>query len=936
MSSNSETSLLADDPAQSSAPSKKRSRPSSPDPQPASLRQRLPSPDHGLAHQTSNSLLAGSLPDARHGSSSSSSSSSFQDRAADLSKRIAETEKKIEEAEDEIKKVGKQIDDVEVEIKNESDREERKQLREEKRQLREKERQLGEKEIKLLDRVKDLRTALLQLNQSTSPSSSPPSSQPPTVIPFDVQHIHARVESSIKATHERLRMLASKVFPFLVPYQSTPGGRCFFERFFSDDYPHPLVSGLPDPAAGLTNDYLFQQISASKNRVSILLDVSGSGKTRHMYEALCLRFGFYFVGNSFDNGGSADLKRLSKEILTLHSFHPERVDRKFVEFQFMVLVYYRWLTYCRIREYFNGSLSPKQWLLMQAYPLKIFGEDIFADFAPCLMEFPSEAFRHLSKIPSGTPLFLDEAQSLPTDPIFPAFASEQANKTVRTILSPLVSAIHELTSLRMIIAGTGLSLALIPEITSVLAGSDKSPSREIRNLGGFDTRQQIAACLRTFLFEHLAENEEALQYLFDRVRGRARFLVTVLTRLKQQETHDLETLKKVCRGFVEEITTSSVRSLTSGICMLHAGDLPRPARLPPAQIERLKEYHPYFYDLSQLVFHFRYYSLPKAPPTGAADELLEHALCRFAKVPGSSSVSIDEPLVVLAYIRCIESRTSQSLLHYNIINAPTSSAKGAWYEFYMLWPVLRWLSGISLTEFDKHLIKESAPAVLTELFAMPQQPLPAQGAASSNSVPFSHVLSLPFTVDHFNPLDEPACLSEVNRSEDSYDILEYFQRGDRPPAFYPHCRAGPDCVMILRFESRPAENTPKEVYMVPLTIAFKSGRPSSIKTELENLNPLKFYATGPKEKSSMVDTLNERRTQLNEYIRKTFEGRWLGLLIMGGEALLENHCHVATSGMAFATTLHQFLPAEIAAIISKIEHHKVREGSLSRSNQRAT
>src|SRR3989338_11375671 len=212
-----------------------------------------------------------------------------------------------------------------------------------------------------------------------------------------------------------------------------------------------------------------------------------------MYEALCLRFGFYFVGNSFDNGGSADLKRLSKKILGLHNFHPERVDREFVEFQFMVLVYYRWLIYCRIREYFNGSLSPKQWLLMQAYPEKIFGEDIFANFRPCLMQSPDQTFRYLSEIPPGTPLFLDEAQSLPTNPIFPAFASRRTNETVRTILSPLVSAIHELTSLRMIIAGTGLSLALIPEITSVLAGSDKSPSRETRNLGGFDTRQQIAA-----------------------------------------------------------------------------------------------------------------------------------------------------------------------------------------------------------------------------------------------------------------------------------------------------------------------------------------------------------------------------------------------------------------------------------------------------------
>lgn len=97
--------------------------------------------------------------------------------------------------------------------------------------------------------------------------------------------------------------------------------------------------------------------------------------------------------------------------------------------------------------------------------------------------------------------------------------------------SPLVSCIHSFGCFRMVIAGTGLSLRSIPEITSpLIAGTcEKEPSLEIKNLGGFYTREQIASCLRTLLFTDLAEDEEALQYLFDRIRGRARFLAGVLS-----------------------------------------------------------------------------------------------------------------------------------------------------------------------------------------------------------------------------------------------------------------------------------------------------------------------------------------------------------------------------------------------------------------------
>ena len=541
------------------------------------------------------------------------------------------------------------------------------------------------------------------------------------------------------------------------------------------------------------------------------------------------------------------------------------------------------------------------------YFLPLNAESLPRDFLLSLLQ---------KNIPQDTPLFLDEAQCLPPDQIFQPY-TRRDDGTHRSILSPLVSSIQPLGFLRMVIAGTGLSLKSLPEITSpLIAGTDeKEPALVITNLDGFHTREQIASCLRTFLFMDLAADDQALQYLFDRVRGRARFLVGVLTNLAQREIHDLSTLKQVCRIFIEAMTsTEEERSLAASIDTLGqrrslADQLPR---------IQVADFRQEFKSLTQLVFHFRYYSLPCPAPTGADPHLLEYALCRFAK--GFKSVSIDEPLVVLAYIRCVEPIIAQTFLFDNITNSPNTSTKGCWFEFFLLLPLLRRLSSVPLNEVDRPIVLAPVPQLFLDLFQNA-----TQTAASSSGASFPHFLSLPFTVEYFDPLDEPVCLSEVNRydGEDGYDILEYFMRANRPPAFYPHIRAGPDCVMILRFG----------VYRVPLFIQFKSARPPSIKAELKSLNPVNFYSTGPKEKGVEVDILNERHTQLNDYIQKTFEGRWLGLLIMGGDVLGQRHRQLEASGMAIATTLHQFLLDAVVQQVSQVVHHKAREGPLGRSPQ---
>ena len=195
------------------------------------------------------------------------------------------------------------------------------------------------------------------------------------------------------------------------------------------------------------------------------------------------------------------------------------------------------------------------------------------------------------------------------------------------------------------------------------------------------------------------------------------------------------------------------------------------------------------------------------------------------------------------------------------------SNKRNWFEFFLLRPLLRLLSGDPLDKMDLPVVEKPTPKLFLDLF---RDAVAASSSSSSSSNGFPHFLSWSFTVEGFDPLDEPACLSQVNRTEDGFDILEYFQRAGRPPAFYPHSRAGPDGVVILRFEYNPTDGSLKVVIRVPLFIQFKSGR-ASIRAELKNLNPSAFYPTSSKEADEQ--SFLDQRARLCEYIQETFEGR---------------------------------------------------------------
>jgi hypothetical protein len=226
--------------------------------------------------------------------------------------------------------------------------------------------------------------------------------------------------------------------------------------------------------------------------------------------------------------------------------------------------------------------------------------------------------------------------------------------------------------------------------------------------------------------------------------------------------------------------------------------------------------------LAWLVYRFRFYSkplltLPSPAPKSITDisdaQLLERALCRFID-PEATTISIDEPLVVRAYLNACESKPEHSWLLQQVTGQPDASTIGKWFEFLLL-PVLL-----------DHLSQQKFP--------FPEGTGFWQGTCS---------------VERYDPTEPPACLSTVNEEGISQpEIADFFKDRSHLVAFFPHIRAGPDIVMVLRFTLDD-----ETVLRVPLFIQIKSDDDVGFKKELERLRVENMYRVKPKERGSTPD-----------------------------------------------------------------------------------
>ncbi|GBC03588.1 hypothetical protein RclHR1_00520040 [Rhizophagus clarus] len=247
--------------------------------------------------------------------------------------------------------------------------------------------------------------------------------------------------------------------------------------------PSFLLHSLPDsdnnegyiPEDVLTN--LIKKVMGQ--RWLFLMGTSGSGKTRSLYELLCRTYGIYFTlntgnGSKNNNLGSRDMD------VTINDLGFKLVPNKLQENSNIALRYTRAMLLGRLfiltklLEFHRNNnfinFTPKQWLLMQLFPLQIYEKDDFwcyvaRDFRNLDPERHNELvatfvtkFKSFVPKQARLPIAIDESQSaiekyknmfLPTNP---------NNQTRPFFVILLRMVLHLITAkLCLILSGTGMS-----------------------------------------------------------------------------------------------------------------------------------------------------------------------------------------------------------------------------------------------------------------------------------------------------------------------------------------------------------------------------------------------------------------------------------------------------------------------------------------------
>ena len=317
------------------------------------------------------------------------------------------------------------------------------------------------------------------------------------------------------------------------------------------DDPIPCVCGKPnillhqlgyfvhEPELQQRVDNVFMPTSPSH---TILVNTSGSGKTRLLLEGLCQSWGFYFT--SFVDSsllGSGDIQNAIQTTIPHDShFHPVLPRATSREYQSAVArneavagrVFKRvFLARALLFDLFIDAMKAdrgsktvgdyrRKWLLLQLQPSILHAKiwDPFHDLThklsacsdPDLIKMTKKVLRRIrsalsrSAPSSGSvPLYcvVDEAQFAATQHTA-AFCSTNSNDTIpRPILRPLVQTISALTlgyGVFFVLAGTGLSQSSV-DATMASAVMKESRYRWCYDTGAFEGWDGMSSWVRRFV-----------------------------------------------------------------------------------------------------------------------------------------------------------------------------------------------------------------------------------------------------------------------------------------------------------------------------------------------------------------------------------------------------------------------------------------------------
>ncbi|KAL5521778.1 hypothetical protein ACEPAF_2526 [Sanghuangporus sanghuang] len=302
-----------------------------------------------------------------------------------------------------------------------------------------------------------------------------------------------------------------------------------------------------------------------------LVNTSGSGKTRLLFEGLTRHWGFYFTTVVNDENhwlGSVDMMNIIENLIPRSrrfTGNPADLDIKYQNAAFSsnhytaerrvyqvlrarALIFEHFLKVAR-EMYPNRSINEfkKHWLFLQLLPSDFLGEDIFGKLSEDLND-ASDGFlmmgnhrvhrflKNLQKtfqLGDDFFLILDEAQRA-INSLNGCFRSEQNEAVKRPVLRPITKAWKEATLFPVIVSGTSLSIDIIINETMGSAVMKLNAFARATRTGAFDDENHQREYILRYMPPHLVETDSGRAFLkraWNYARGRHRFTASLLTQL---------------------------------------------------------------------------------------------------------------------------------------------------------------------------------------------------------------------------------------------------------------------------------------------------------------------------------------------------------------------------------------------------------------------
>ncbi|KAL5514240.1 hypothetical protein ACEPAG_2328 [Sanghuangporus baumii] len=423
-----------------------------------------------------------------------------------------------------------------------------------------------------------------------------------------------------------------------------------------------------------------------------LVNTSGSGKTRLLFEGLTRHWGFYFttiVDSLNYDLGSEDISQAiethiprSKGFILnpwkladgnqLIAFIKNRLIAELRVIQILTarICFFNYFLRMAREAAPSGSVDnyKKHWLFLQLCSAHILGEDVFKKLTETLMDASDEfllkerfaAHARLAELQTEFSLdkefffVLDEAQ-VALDRLQDSFCSEHKEKVKRPVLRAIIESWQLATEFPIVVSGTGLSIDVVNEVVTS-AVMKIAPFTFATRTGAFDDEDDQCRYILRYVPRHFAATISGKAFLkraWNYARGRHRFtamLVTQLLKFSFQSPH------RVLNAFIE---ASCGFVPSDGQCFVHEeqeivnikGKLDPLARL---DFSKLFVDPVRLLDFSNVLYAWLLLRKPVAL-TSKSKDLVELGFARFIDVPGKDA-HVDEPIVLLAAASQFESR----------------------------------------------------------------------------------------------------------------------------------------------------------------------------------------------------------------------------------------------------------------------------------------